>query len=228
MSKKEQRTLEIRRFPFELRATADGSGVKLEGYASVFNQRSEEIWPGFLEEVVPGAFKKTLQESDVRSLWNHDANFVLGRVKSGTLALSEDARGLAVMIDPPDTQLVRDMCITPMRRGDVDQMSFGFETIRDDWKEEGSTIIRKLLEVRLIEVSPCTIPAYPGTSISPRCAERVAEFRSKRGLPSFEISNVVVIPQLSTEENAEPVYDHSNDYRRMRLEITKRRFQLSF
>ena len=59
--------------------------------------------------IAPGAFRKTIQESDVRALFNHDPNFVLGRNKAGTLRLYEDGDGLGYEVDLPDTQAARDV-----------------------------------------------------------------------------------------------------------------------
>lgn len=191
MTEQEQRSaakhneLEHRAFAFEVRA--DGEAPRISGHAAVFNSRSEELAGGFREEIAPGAFKKTLQESDIRAIWNHDTNIVLGRKKAGTLTLSEDERGLAVEITPPETQLVRDMVMEPIRRGDVDQMSFAFRTVRDSWDVDRTTkpetIVRTLHEVRLYEVSPVTFPAYPQTDVSARALDKARELRSELSAP---------------------------------------------
>ena len=138
------------------------------GYAAVFNSPSEEIeeWGfRFTEIVRPGAFTKTLQEADVRALVNHNVDYVLGRTSAGTLKLTQDARGLAIENTPPDTQWARDLMLS-MRRGDINQMSFGFRTVKDRFTEdrENQTVLRELLEVELFDVSIVTFPAYPTTS----------------------------------------------------------------
>lgn len=140
------------------------------GHAALFNNRTV-IGGSFYEEIEPGAFSKTIQESDVRCLWNHDMNFVLGRTKSKTLQLNEDEKGLLIEDDPPQTQLVNDMVLEPIRRGDVDQMSFSFDAVRTEWIEQQNDFpVRKLLEVRLYDVSPVTFPAYPDTDVAVRSA----------------------------------------------------------
>jgi HK97 family phage prohead protease len=162
----------------ELRVV-DGEGeddrTRIEGYAAVFDVQSEDLG-GFREVIRAGAFAKTVQEADVRALWNHSAEYPLGRTRAGTLDLAEDDQGLAFTIWPPDTQYARDLLVS-MRRGDVDQMSFGFEAIRDEWTEApaGGLALRMLLEVRLYDVSPVTFPAYPQTSAEVRA--RVREFQ---------------------------------------------------
>jgi hypothetical protein len=158
--------IERRSFPIrEIRAT-DGDNPKISGYAAVFDELSENLG-GFYERIQRGAFASTLETADVRALWNHDSNYPLGRNRAGTLALSEDETGLAFEIDPPDTSYAKDLLVS-MRRGDVDQMSFGFITVRDKWEKNGGQVIRTLLEVELFDVSPVTYPAYPTTSATVR------------------------------------------------------------
>lgn len=150
---------------------SDGA-ASISGYAAVFDQETV-IGDWYREVVRPGAFKKTLSEgADVRALWNHDTNYVLGRTKANTLELSEDKKGLKTKITPPDTQWSRDL-LESIRRGDVSQMSFGFRVIQDNWvrprkADDEKLELRELLEVELFDVSPVTFPAYEGTSISVR------------------------------------------------------------
>ena len=153
----------------ELRVDEGGEGEKpkIKGMAAVFNKLSLDLG-GFREKLAAGAFAKTLKDADVRALWNHNPDYVLGRNKAGTLELEETERGLAVVNEPPDTAWARDL-LTTMRRGDVDQMSFGFRVIKDEWTtEEGKDPIRTLQEVKLFDVSVVTFPAYPQTSVKVR------------------------------------------------------------
>jgi HK97 family phage prohead protease len=155
--------------PMEIREGADGE-PEIVGYAAVFDQWSQDLG-GFIERIEPGFFAPVL-ESDVRGLWQHDPSHVLGRTTNGTLALAEDDNGLQVRIRPPDSQWARDALVS-MRRGDVNQMSFGFEVAEDRWErasEETGGIARRTLirAARLYDVSPVTFPAYPQTSVSVR------------------------------------------------------------
>lgn len=144
----------------------DGDASVIVGHASVFDT-PYELW-GFMEQVARGAFKKTIKEGDVRALWNHDPNVVLGRNKSGTLRLSEDDVGLLYEIDLPDTQAAGDL-YTLIERGDVNQSSFAFEVIRDEWQyPEGNSRelpVRTIKEARLWDVSPVTYPASDSTDV---------------------------------------------------------------
>ena len=103
--------------------------TRILGYGSVFNSRSEPLW-GFREIIKPGAFDDVLND-DVRGLFNHDPNFILGRSAAGTLSLSVDDRGLRYDITAPDTQTIRDLVLAPMLRGDITQSSFAFRVARD-------------------------------------------------------------------------------------------------
>jgi HK97 family phage prohead protease len=154
----------------ELRVDAGADAAPLiRGHAAVFEQLSEDLG-GFRERIAPGAFAKTLTSADIRALFNHDPNFVLGRNKSGTLRLHEDSKGLAIEIDPPDTQFARDLAIS-MKRGDINQMSFGFRTVNDKWQKIDGEWVRTLLEAELFDVSPVTYPAYPQTDVAARSLE---------------------------------------------------------
>ncbi len=144
---------------FEIRETPDG--MTFEGYAAVFNSRSENLG-GFTEFVAPGAFTRSLKSrNDVKLLWNHDSGQVLGSTRARTLTLTEDARGLKVTAQLPNTQLGRDTAEL-LKRGDVDAMSFGFNVIKDTWNAAGDE--RTLEAVRLFEVSIVAFPAYSATA----------------------------------------------------------------
>ena len=161
--------IELRNFTITELRVDQGENKKpaIKGYAAVFNKLSEDLG-GFREQVAPGAFKNTIAKDDIRALFNHDPNYVLGRTKNGTLKLTEDDKGLAIEIEPPDTQWARDLQES-IRRGDISQMSFGFIALKDEWKEEkGKTPVRTLIENWLRDVSPVTFPAYPQTSVKVR------------------------------------------------------------
>lgn len=148
----------------------DGEARLVRGYAALYNSASEDLG-GFTEVIAPGAFRDALG-GDTRALINHDANMVLGRTRSGTLRLSEDARGLAVEIDLPETQSARDLRAS-MARGDVNQMSFGFTVDHDTWdfRDDGTTV-RTIHHVgELFDVSVVTFPAYPETEAALRSLE---------------------------------------------------------
>lgn len=156
----------------ELRADGDGPR-RLQGHAAVFDTDSA-IGPAddpyYIERIAPGAFRTAIAEDDVRALFNHDPNLVLGRNRAGTLRLAEDAVGLAVEVIPPDTPTAREV-LTLIERGDISQMSFGF-TVRTGgqlWEElPDGTIRRTLRNLKLWDVSPVTFAQYPETDVAVR------------------------------------------------------------
>lgn len=151
--------------------TRDDENPTIEGYFAVFNS-IYEIAPGMTESVAPGAFSRTLG-GDVRALTNHDTTLVLGRTKAHTLELREDEHGLwgKVSINPKDADAMN--LYERVKRGDVDQCSFGFEIVSEesDFRDDGS-MHWTITDVNLFEVSACTFPAYQETNIAARSEER--------------------------------------------------------
>lgn len=162
---------ELRSFALnEFRVDSENDKPKMYGHAAMFNSLSGDLG-GFREQIAPGAFAKSLKSDDIRALFNHDSNIVLGRNTAGTLRLKEDKNGLAIEIDPPDTQAARDLMVS-MQRGDINQMSFGFRTITDKWEKRDGEWLRTLEEVELFDVSPVTYPAYAATDIAVRSMQK--------------------------------------------------------
>jgi HK97 family phage prohead protease len=167
---------EIRTFGMtgiEIRKAGDKN--MLAGHAALYDSMSRDLG-GFFETIKPGAFARAIREKqDVKALWNHDSGVVLGRTTSGTLRIAEDARGLAIEIDLPNTTAAADLREL-IERGDVDQMSFAFITRRDDWSERMvdnlMSVVRELQDVDLYDVSPVTFPAYEETDIAVRSFEQ--------------------------------------------------------
>lgn len=167
---KEIRTLTL---PFRVERS-EGQPPRIMGYAARFNELSEVMW-GFREKISPGAFIDALKTSDVRALWNHDPNHVLGRAKAGTLKVWEDDVGLRYEVVPPDAQWAQDL-LRSMERGDVDQSSFAFTVAKDEWNDDEEMPVRTIVAVeRLYDVSPVTYPAYPSTTSGVRSLEDVLE-----------------------------------------------------
>ncbi len=158
----------------------------ITGYAAVFYDGMEnteyQLWDGAKERIMPGAFDDAVKNDDVRALFNHDVNFVLGRNKSGTLTLQIDERGLKYIIDPPDTQQARDI-IEVIKRGDVSGSSFSFMPSSQQWITEDDMDIRVISKVKLYDVGPVTFPAYEATTSGFELAKRsLEEAKQKRGM----------------------------------------------
>ncbi|AHN20301.1 HK97 family phage prohead protease [Lysinibacillus varians] len=165
---KEIRTLDIQ--GLQTRSQGDSESNVIEGYAAVFNSPTD-IWGMFTEVIAPGAFADAIASNDdIRALFNHDWNNVLGRTKSGTLRLSEDARGLKFEVDLPNTTLARDLSES-LKRGDISQCSFGFVPTSETWDYEPEIPVRTINSVELHEISVVSIPAYEDTEVSLRSKE---------------------------------------------------------
>lgn len=167
MARKEKQTRSLKT---ELKTRTEGEDMTIEGYFIVFNSQTE-LWPGAMEEIAPQALDNTLS-NDIRALINHDTTLVLGRNKAGTLELKTDARGLwgSIKINPNDTDAVN--LYERVKRGDVDQCSFGFNVTSEetDWRDDG-TVKWTITGVDLHEVSVCTFPAYENTGVAARSKE---------------------------------------------------------
>lgn len=163
----------------EIRSDDETVEMVIEGYFAVFNSETE-LWQGAYEEIAPNAFDNTLG-NDIRALINHDTNLVLGRNKSGTLELKVDSRGLwgSIKINSNDTDAVN--LYERVKRGDVDQCSFGFNILNEetDFRDDG-TVKWTLKEIDLHEVSVVTFPAYSDTGVQARMKE--VERHEKRKL----------------------------------------------
>jgi HK97 family phage prohead protease len=151
----------------EIRKDDEGKIKGLTGYAARFEKLSVPFW-SFREKIRAGAFKDSLKENNVRALWNHNTDIVLGATGAGTLELKEDKKGLRFDLDLPDTQAGHDAAVS-VERGDVDGMSFGFRVLREEWNEKDpKNVVRTLVEVDVREISFTAFPAYPDTSVKAR------------------------------------------------------------
>jgi len=185
---KERRAVAIE---IRMDGTGEGETPMMRGHAAVFDSASVLLCGCFREVIKPGAFSDALKSSDVRALFNHDPNLILGRTSAGTLRVAEDATGLAIEIDPPETTYSRDLQVS-MKRGDVKEMSFGF-TVAEDGEEwtrdpDGSGNWTRTITKfdRLWDVSPVTFPAYAETD----CAMRSLEKIQAAEVPTVDNSNV--------------------------------------
>ena len=176
----ERRSITMKELRIDTGQEGENKAPQIVGYASVFDTWSQELGGAFpfREKVLPGAFAETSAHDDIRALFNHDPNYVLGRNKAGTLELAEDEKGLLVKITPPDTQWAKDLLVS-IGRGDITQMSFGFIVLDDIWQESDGMDIRELIKVKLFDVSPVTFPAYTQTECNIRSAEEVYKTRQK-------------------------------------------------
>ena len=163
----------------------DGSDEKIvEGYFAVFDE-IYNVWPGVTESIRQGAFDESVSQ-DVRALYNHNTDAILGRVSAGTLQLKQDSHGLwgQIKINSKDTDAVN--VYERIARGDITGCSFGFdiESEERDIREDGSVHYTITKVNPLFEVSPCVFPAYEATNISSR--GRDLEEIKKRSLQAWK------------------------------------------
>lgn len=224
-STEERRRLPVADAGLTVRDGTEGGGARFGGYAAVFNSRTAIGNPlrwGFYEEIAPGAFTKTLSEGDARMLIDHDSYYVVSRSSAGTLALVEDEHGLVVDSALDDElSYVRDLKAN-LRNGNVSGMSFGFYVIKDEWNTESVEIegadpvdveVRVIREVRLIEVSAVTFPAYTETEAELKAVARALDHRGDRAAIDaraqarpelLEMTHVEPEPEQTTRGPAEP------------------------
>lgn len=165
---REVRTLAVRP---EVRADGEGGRPRIVGTAIVFGQPSEDLG-GFREIIEPGALTEALERSDIRVLFNHNPDMILGRVKAGTARLRLTEQGLEYEVDVPDTTVGRDV-LESIRRGDVTGNSFSFTVAEDEMERQadGTTIRRVKRIAEIYDIGPVVYPAYPQTVVSARALE---------------------------------------------------------
>lgn len=155
---------EVRANSIEFRE--EGEAKFFVGYGIVYDT-STDIG-GFTEEIVRGAADDALGD-DVRGLFNHEADMVLGRTKSGTMTLISDEKGISYRIaynpNDPDHVRVREKVM----RGDISQSSFAFKVKEDEWSVRNGKDHRKVTKIkRLYDMSLVTYPAYNNTTVAMR------------------------------------------------------------
>ena len=172
--------MEHRYIPMEKMETReDGEDLYIEGYFAVFNS-IYELWPGATESIAPGAFDESVSD-DVRALYNHNTDIVLGRTSAGTMEIKQDSHGLwgRVRLNRNDTDAMN--AYARIARGDITGCSFGFDIASQeaDYRDDG-TVHWTITKVSpLYEISPCTFPAYQETVVSARKHD-LEEIKRKR------------------------------------------------
>ena len=197
-----EKGIESRQYIQDLEIRAEGDGMTLRGYAAVFNSPSQPL--PFIESIQPGAFRDSLKSrNDIKLLWNHDTSIVLGSTRAGTLRMVEDAKGLFIEADLPDTQAGRDAAYL-IKRGDVNAFSFGFRIPvgGDEWPSPNQRILKR---VNIHEASVVAYAAYTSTegTASVRSindlAVKIAELAEIRGVSAEELTDALLALEAGQE-----------------------------
>ena len=166
----ENRQKNIRDFRTSFKITRDQETSDervIEGYFALYESETE-LWAGSYEIISKGAFDSTLNKNDIRALWNHNTQYVLGRNRNGSLELKADDKGLFATIKLPKTQYAEDLYAL-VSRGDIDQASFGFNILDEELEELADGGYRwRIKDIDLHEISVVTFPAYENTTVQAR------------------------------------------------------------
>lgn len=160
-------SLEIRFVSGNLRA--DSTKSKLAGFAILYDSPSQDLG-GFVEQVKPGALKRSLSNPDnIKAYVEHDPHKLLARVGSGTLELREQDKGIYFELSLPDVSYARDLGVL-VERGDIGGVSFGFRVNPggEVWEMRGGQLMRDLTDISLHEISIVSDPAYTDTTVAIR------------------------------------------------------------
>lgn len=152
----------------DIKTRDDSDELSLEGYFAVFGD-IYTVWPGATESIAEGAFGEAIH-GDVRALYNHNDDLILGRTMAGTLELKEDSHGLwgKIKLNRNDSDAMN--AYERIKRGDITGCSFGFNIAEEEteYRDDG-TIHWTIKKVDpLWEISPCVFPAYEATNVSAR------------------------------------------------------------
>jgi uncharacterized protein len=165
---------ERRTFTGTVIARAEGEGMPkvIGGIAAVINSVTDL---GYFEEVIEqGAFDNALsKEYDIRCLFNHEAELILGRTTAGTCSVFVNGDGNLEYTWIPDYENPTHMSVVrSIMRGDITQSSFAFTIKEQSWSESekyGSMGKRSIRTIEdLFDVSPVTYPAYADTEADAR------------------------------------------------------------
>ncbi len=178
---------EIRSLEGEIKMVGDDRIV--EGYAVVFNSRSNELWDfgdgTFVEVIERGAITPELvASSDVKALLYHNRERVLGRSNKGegSLTLELDDHGLKYRFKAPNTA-DGDTAVELVKRGDISGSSFAFTVAKGGSRVEeqaDGTILRTITKISgLYDITLTPDPAYSDTSVAVREMERLESEQSE-------------------------------------------------
>jgi|SRR5437764_323305 len=147
--------------------------VSISGYVNVALRDSRRLPSNkgiFVEQIEPQVFQRALgRNDDVKLLFNHKEDRLLGSQKQGNLTLREDAIGLYAECIVNDPEVVE-----KARNNELRGWSFGFVSRQDDWDTTTNPQRRFIKDLDLLEVSVLSVvPAYTAMSLEARGEETV-------------------------------------------------------
>lgn len=223
--KEAKKELALRSLPASVEVREKEGGGRMIAGVIPYDKNSQDLG-GFVEVLRKGVFDRSIKDGDVRCLWGHNTQYVLGRASAKTFSLESRDDGLHFECSLPSATWATDL-YESVKRGDVPGVSFGFYTLRDRWtRQEGQPALRELLDVDLLEVSVgVAFPAYPDAGASTRAVLENAGI-SVDGLASAlkkqsdcmdeedvrSIKGVIaslekLLPAPKTEPDSQPAYD---------------------
>lgn len=172
----------------KLRAEGSEEEFVIEGYFAVYDKPTL-LWEGMYESISKGAFDKSLENNDIRCLFNHEAAMVLGRTGKSTLQLTSDDTGLygKVFINQEDDEAMN--IYQRVKRGDIDGCSFGFMPIIETPEPYKDGVLYRVEEADTMEVSIVTFPQYPETEIQARSKQLEIEQKKQLEVRRQQILN---------------------------------------
>ena len=179
----------LRNSDASIRVTQRSGKKTISGYSAVFYSSSDagseyRLWEDVVERIRPGAFDRAVKERhDVKALYNHNPDNLLGRSTSGTCRYSVDSKGLKYEIDVDDSDPDHQRVVSKIERGDLTGSSFAFRATRVTWDDnEGSDSVRWIEDLDLFDVGPVTYPAYEATTTGLRSDDQIAALKRERDL----------------------------------------------
>jgi HK97 family phage prohead protease len=181
---------EKRALRFAMRA-AEGAKFALAGRAITYNDETEIPCSNgsFLERVAPGALDGVLGSgAEIKALFNHNADSVLGSRKNGTLSLTSNDKALSFAVALDKKNAKHQEVYAMVQRGDIDGCSFNFVPEDEDWENvrdsKGNLRARRTLKkININEISVVTFPAYNNTMVQARSVDYSAQIRKAMTTP---------------------------------------------
>jgi len=206
--------MELRFNPSDIVTNEDGS-MTVSGYVNKTEEKSRMLGKDskFVEVIKRGAWQRALDSAkEVHFLAEHDNNKILASTRNGSLKLVEDEVGLHMTATISPTSWGKDY-YQLIKDGILNNMSFGFRSIKDAWRNAGSYFERTVNELELFEVSVVRDPAYLGSSIATRGIDLIEdveipdEVRNENNKIDISFPTLEIRSEADIEKIAEALFN---------------------